>query len=283
MSGTVNLSEPELVDGEPVDGIPLVPAPLNGSLSDCTPAADISTRAVSIHGRWARWARRIWPARCLLCGEAGHLGRDLCAACAARLPWNRTACVRCAVPLPALPTGPVAAQTCGHCLRRPPPQAWCRAAFVYGFPLDRLLPRVKFHNDLAAARLLAGLMAQACAGDDRPDAVVPLPLHPARLRQRGYDQALELARPLARELGLPLRAEALIRQRDTAPQSRLDAAQRRRNLRDAFAVRGDAALPAHVALVDDVMTTGATLHAAVKVLRRAGVGRVDAWVCARVP
>lgn len=232
-------------------------------------------------GRWAWLVRRIWPCRCLLCGEAGHLGRDLCAACTGQLPWNSSACARCAVPLP--PLADASTRTCGACLRRPPPQAACRAAFVYGFPLDRLLPRAKFHGDLAAARLLAGLMAQACGDAGRPDAIVPLPLHPARLRQRGFDQALELARPLARALALPLRPDLLLRRRDTAPQSRLDAAQRRRNLRDAFGVPSGAVLPAHVALVDDVMTTGATLHSATKALRRAGVARVDGWVCARVP
>jgi len=117
----------------------------------------------------------------------------------------------------------------------------------------------------------------------RPDAIVPVPLHPSRLRRRGYDQALELAKPIARELGIPLLANALQRVRATAPQSELDAGARQRNLRRAFAVKDGAELPAHVALIDDVMTTGATLNAAAKVLRRAGVARVDAWVCARVP
>ncbi|MGH8082565.1 MAG: ComF family protein [Lysobacter sp.] len=112
--------------------------------------------------------------------------------------------------------------------------------------------------------------------------IVPIPLHRTRLRERGYDQALELARPLSRELGLPLLTDALIRERNTPPQSRLDAAHRRRNLRDAFVWRSAWTAPAHVVLIDDVMTTGATLHAAARTLRRAGVKRVDAWVCARV-
>ncbi|MBT2748394.1 ComF family protein [Lysobacter sp. ISL-42] len=112
--------------------------------------------------------------------------------------------------------------------------------------------------------------------------LIPIPLHRARLRERGYDQALELAPPLARELRLPLLDDALLRLRNTPAQSRLDAAHRRRNLRDAFAWRGAASVPAHVVLIDDVMTTGATLHAAARTLRRVGVQRVDAWVCARV-
>ena len=221
--------------------------------------------------------RLLFRSRCLLCGESGDAGRDLCRACAATLPWNRSACARCALPLA------IAADACGHCLRHPPPIASTRAAFVYGFPVDRLLPRLKFHDGLGAGRLLSGLMAEALADADRPDALMPVPLHRARLRQRGYDQALELAKPLARELRLPLRDGLLHRRKATAPQSRLDARARRRNLRSAFEVRPSPTLPAHVALFDDVMTTGATLHAAALALRRAGVQRVDAWICARVP
>ncbi|NUO77036.1 MAG: ComF family protein [Lysobacter sp.] len=113
--------------------------------------------------------------------------------------------------------------------------------------------------------------------------LIAVPLSRARLRQRGYDQARELARPLARALGLPLLDDALRRLRDTAPQSSLDGLARRRNLRGAFAAAFPAAPPARVLLIDDVMTTGATLHAAATALRRAGVPRVEAWVCARVP
>lgn len=232
-----------------------------------------------------RLGAALWPARCLLCGDPGHDGRDLCAACLRVLPWNHAACLRCALPLPAAAPAPDRGgdRVCGACLRQPPPVEATYAAFVYGFPVDRLLPRLKFHNGLAAGRLLAQLAADRLADAPRPDAVIPVPLHPSRLRARGYDQALELARPLARRLGVPLRDDALRRLRATAPQSRLDAKARRGNLRHAFGVRAGAALPAHVALFDDVMTTGATLHAAARALRSAGVSRVDAWVCARVP
>jgi ComF family protein len=238
----------------------------------------------AVDGAWMRIGQALWPPRCLLCREPGADGRDLCAACAARLPWNRAACPRCALPLAAGETLPgMQAPTCGECLRRAPPLDRVRAAFIYGFPVDRLLPRLKFHGDLAAGRLLAAAMAAACADMPHPDALLPLPLARARLRRRGYDQALELAKPLARALDIPLLDGALVRRRDTAPQSTLDAAARRRNLRGAFAVPTSANMPTHVALVDDVMTTGATLHAAARALRRAGVARIDAWVCARAP
>ncbi|MCD9028754.1 ComF family protein [Luteimonas sp. BDR2-5] len=225
---------------------------------------------------WRRWLRMLAPPRCLICRECAANGIDLCPACARTLPWSGNACRRCALPLAG------ADPVCGACLRRPPPLAEVRAAFVYGFPLDRLLPRFKFHRDLAAGALLADCLARTVAPLPRPDALVPVPLHRARLRQRGYDQALELARPLACRLAMPLRDDLLRRVRDTAPQSRLDAKARRRNVRRAFEAAATAPLPTHVALLDDVMTTGATLHAAAIALHRAGVARVDAWVCARV-
>lgn len=228
-----------------------------------------------IHRRLGSLLGGLWPRHCLVCGEACPV-EGLCPTCRLSLPWNLSACRRCALPLPA----PVAA--CGHCLRRTPPLTVAHAAFRYEAPLDRLLPRLKFHDDLAAGRLLGGLMAEALADVERPAALIPLPLHRKRLRSRGFDQTLELATPLARAMRLPLMDGILIRMRETAPQSRLDAPARRRNLRRAFAVRPGVALPAHVALVDDVMTTGATLHAAAEALLRAGVTRVDAWVCARV-
>ncbi len=231
-----------------------------------------------LRGLAGRFGRYGLPSRCLVCGEAGQARHDLCPACEAALPWNRIACPRCGLPLAA------PAPACGACLRRPPVFDAVRAAFVYAAPLDRLLPRFKFHRDLAAGALLAGLMATALRAAPPapwPDALVPVPLHRGRLRARGYDQALELARPLARGCGVPLQAGVLRRRRATAAQSELDAAARRRNLRAAFAVHGT--VPAHVALVDDVMTTGATLEAAARALRKAGAERVEAWVCARVP
>lgn len=215
------------------------------------------------------------PWRCLVCSDPGEAGLDLCPACRRDLPWNRSACARCGLPLPR------PAPRCGRCLVGRPAQASTHAVFCYAPPLDRLLPRLKFHGDLAAGRLIAGLLAQSLAGAPQPGALVPIPLHRQRLRQRGYDQALELARPLARTLGLPLLADALQRVRATAPQSELGARARRGNVRGAFRLSTGISLPAHVALFDDVMTTGATLAEAARLLRRAGVARVDLWVAAR--
>ena len=274
-------------------------------------------QAAPVDGWLARIGRGLWAPRCLVCAEGAAGPLDLCTRCAAALPWMPPACLCCAMPLPApasasalsrpvgaataatgatrgcpaIPVAAVAAPTggwvaagrlCSACQRHPPALAQAHAAFLYGFPLDRLLPRLKFHRDFAAGRVLAQCMAERFAGLPRPQALLPVPLHRGRLRLRGFDQALELARPLARALDLPLHAGLLHRCRATHAQSRLDADARARNLRGAFRVDAGTALPAHVALVDDVMTTGATLHAAAKALRAAGVARIDAWVCARV-
>lgn len=249
----------------------------------CPPPVDGLRRRLAF---WLRndASRLLWPGRCLLCSTPSQDAIDLCLPCQQALPRLGPACPRCALPLPGLAGGPAGSvPPCGACLSRPPPLGHTHASCLYASPLDRLLPRFKFHRDLAAGRLLAQLMAEDGAHLPRPDALVPVPLHPGRLRQRGYDQALELARPIGRALGLPVHGGLLQRLRATSPQSRLDSAARQRNLRGAFGVRTGGAVPAHVALIDDVMTTGATLHAAARALHRAGVARVDAWVCARTP
>lgn len=230
---------------------------------------------VSLRNALLRLGHQFLPLRCLVCSNPGNDGLDLCAACHAELPWNDHACPLCALPLP--PGEPAAA--CGACLREPPRQVGAAATFVYAPPIDRLVLRFKFHQDLAVGRLLSQLMLQAVP----PFAAVPLlpmPLHGRRLRERGYDQARELARPLARELGLPLWS-GLCRSRATVAQSTLDADARRQNLRGAFAVQ--ATPPPRLTLVDDVMTTGATLDAAVRALRRSGLAEATLWVCARAP
>ncbi|MCF7750250.1 ComF family protein [Bacillus subtilis subsp. subtilis] len=215
------------------------------------------------------------PLRCLVCDEPGRDGLDLCVACHAALPWNDHACPLCALPLPA----DAPALRCGTCLQDPPRQSAAAAVFRYATPVDQLLRRFKFHQDLAAGRLLSQLMLQRVPGFVTGP-LAPVPLHRQRLRSRGYDQALELTRPLARALRQPVWC-GLHRERLTAAQSVLDAEARRRNLRDAFAIT--APPPARLTVVDDVMTTGATLDAAVQALQRAGLPDAAVWVCARVP
>jgi ComF family protein len=230
-----------------------------------------------VDGWWQRLGFALLQPRCLLCGEAGERRRDLCAGCRGDFTANATACACCGLPLP------VAALACGRCLKRRPAFEATWAPLRYAPPLAGLLTRFKFGGDLAAGRVVAEVALDhwQAAPPPRPDALLPVPLHVDRLRERGYNQALELARPLARASGIALLIDALQRPRETPAQSGLSALQRRRNLRGAFAVRADAVLPQHVALVDDVMTTGATAHECALALQRAGVLRVDVWAMAR--
>jgi ComF family protein len=243
-------------------------------------AAQLINRLPRMHAlvrRWVGLQRVLLPWRCLLCGAAGADGADLCCDCAAELPRNRSSCARCALPL-ATP-----AALCGECQRHPPPWDAAWAPFRYGWPLDRLESRYKFGADLAAGRVLSTLWRREPRSIELPQLLLPVPLHRLRLRQRGYNQTLELARPLARALGVPLRHDLLERVRRTDAQTELDAVSRRRNVRGAFALRAGVALPTHVAILDDVMTTGATLAECARVLKRAGVPRVDVWALARAP
>ena len=219
------------------------------------------------------------PAHCLLCGQSGAGQRDLCAACAADVSRNRVCCPRCALPLE------VPAPLCGECLRAQPPFASAFVPFVYAPPLDALLTRLKFARNLAAGRVLSELWIDALRASPPPipQALIPVPLHDDRLCERGYNQSLELARPLARAFGVALRDDVLVRSRATSAQSNLDAEARQRNLRGAFSILPNAALPVHVALFDDVMTTGTTLRECARTLVRAGVARVDVWAVARAP
>lgn len=226
---------------------------------------------------WQACRHFVLPLRCLLCGAPGADGLDLCADCNAELPRNRLCCARCALPLAT------AAPLCGECVRKAPPWDAAWVPFRYGWPLDRLESRYKFGADLAAGRVLSTLWQREPCPIALPQLLLTVPLHPGRLRQRGYNQSLELARPLARQFGVPLRHDLLQRVRATTAQTELDAVSRRRNVRGAFALREGVAPPAHIAVLDDVMTTGATVAECVRVLRRAGVARVDVWALARAP
>jgi ComF family protein len=191
-------------------------------------------------------------------------------------------CRLCALALPA------SAEVCGRCLRDPPPWSRAIAACDYGYPWDGLLAALKFHAALDLAPSLAALLTSRLAQEPGSalDALLPVPLSDARLRERGYNQAALLADALAPARGLPVRGRWLLRIMDTPRQTALPRERRLANLRGAFAVE-PTALPRlrglRVALLDDVMTTGATLTAATMALRDAGVAEVQVWVVARTP
>jgi ComF family protein len=230
------------------------------------------------------WLAARWPRPCLLCG--GWDCQGLCAACRRRFVNAEPAhCPRCALPS-------IGARVCGACLRDPPPFSHCVALAGYGFPWDRLIARFKFQDQPELAGLLAALLSQAVdqAGSHadlpRVDAVLPVPLGPARLAERGYNQAWELARRVAARQGLPAEAGLLQRLHDSPHQVGLGRAQRARNLGDALWVAPDAAARIHgrsLALVDDVLTTGVTAMASTRALLAAGAASVQVWVLARTP
>ncbi|MGA7439127.1 MAG: ComF family protein [Luteibacter sp.] len=224
----------------------------------------------------ARLGRFFMPLHCLLCGAPGNDGIELCAGCAASLPLNAFHCRGCALPLART------VELCSECMEGPRPWTAVWVPFRYAWPLDLLETRFKFGGNLVAGQVLAQRWIASGAPPAVPDAIVPVPLHVSRLRERGFNQALELARPLARHLGVPMRPRLLERLRITDAQSGLDADERVRNVGGAFVARGASTLK-HVAVLDDVMTTGATLSACTLALLEAGVERVDIWALARTP
>jgi ComF family protein len=230
--------------------------------------------------------RLIYPPTCILCGAVGDGGLDICAGCRADLPALGVACARCALPLPhAVCDGmPSDGPLCGGCRSRPPPFTRTLAAYRYEQPLPILVGDLKFRRRLDTLRLLGLLLGEAlqASATERPDAIVPVPLHARRLRQRGYDQALELARTVGRHLDLPVLRGHVERVRSTPPQSGLDAKLRKTNLRNAFHVRRDLS-GARIAILDDVVTTGSTVAEVARVLLGAGAHRVDVWCLARTP
>ena len=221
-------------------------------------------------------SQRLFGGSCYLCrGRADAL---LCPPCDADLPRlacgpDAELCPRCAL---ASPGGAL----CGRCLANPPAYDATQAALGYEFPADVLIQALKFRGELALAPLLAGLLLRRVAHEG-VDRIVPVPLSPARLRERGYNQSLEIARGVAAATGLKLAPDLCERSRDTPAQMDLPLKARAQNVRGAFHCPGLAG--GTVAVVDDVMTTGATLDEIAATLKKAGAARVVNWVVARTP
>ncbi|MEY8875636.1 MAG: ComF family protein [Leptothrix sp. (in: b-proteobacteria)] len=234
---------------------------------------------------FSRW---LPGSRCQVCAS---WQRDaICALCLVRHAPATRRCDRCARPWPGASTDATAQAVwhCGACVLTPPPWQAARAAVDYGYPWDLLLARFKFRDQPDLADPLAALLLASLQQAERPpvDCVLPAPLATERLRERGYNQAWELARRVARPLGLPAQADWLLRPVGGAHQAALGRAARWRQVRDVFALSpaGRAGVAGrHVALVDDVMTTGATLQALTELLGREGAASVQVWVVARTP
>ena len=229
--------------------------------------------------RWhGRLLNALLSATCRLCGGAAAGSGVLCRDCLAELPRLGPGCLHCARPVPGMDT----ARPCGHCQRRPPGFDRTTALYRYRPPLDFLLKRLKYSGDLGLPPLFAGQLARHLLArhDNLPQLLVPVPLHPARQRERGYNQAIEIARPLGKALGIPVNHGLCRRTRRTDAQALLGPTARRLNMRNAFAVDSHP-VASHLAIIDDVMTTGCTAGELARVLKRAGADVVEVWVIAR--
>jgi ComF family protein len=221
------------------------------------------------------------PGLCVVCRDWSR--RSLCELCLQRFAPQRPRCAGCAR------TMPLAVPRCGECTRQASAFERCISGADYAAPWDELIAGFKFHRKTELAPALCEVLwrgVDAAGGAARPALLLPVPLSRERLRERGYNQAWELARRLARRLGVPARADVLQRSRDTPHQIGMSRVEREHNLRDAFWIEpGQRARlqGTHVALIDDVLTTGATAHAAALTLTRGGAARVDVWVVARTP
>ena len=210
---------------------------------------------------------------CLLCGAIS--GEDFCAACSRDLP--QPPAIHCPVCLWPAPTGEI----CGSCLKNPPAFTRTLAALRYAFPADALIHALKYQTNLAIAPVLANLfIARLKTMKTMPDVIVPMPLHPIRLRERGFNQAMEISRTIAKQTGIALLLDSCNRIKHTPPQTGLPWKERQKNIRRAFSCKIDLS-GKHVAIVDDVMTTGATLNELAKVLRLHGASEISNWVIAR--
>ncbi len=216
------------------------------------------------------------PGICLLCSAPTHRPRDLCQACELDLPWLTSVCQRCSLPLPE-----GAPSLCGKCLRNPPPYRRCYCTFTYQYPIDRLILEFKENRKLLIGKLLATLMIDSLPLDHAvPDLIIPVPLHKAALRQRGFNQSMEIAEVLSDQWRVPIDNRGCRRILRTQAQKSLPLKQRQQNVRGAFSAdRSYRGL--RVAIVDDVITTGSTVNELARLITERGAAAIHVFCIAR--
>jgi len=229
--------------------------------------------------KWLKYIQqKCLPHFCAICLQQTHENRAICYDCFNTLKYNNYSCKRCAIPLPASNAGMI----CGDCLKKPPHFDQAIALFSYQTPVRQLIHGLKFNRKLALANLLGQLMANYLNNrtGQQPDCIIPVPLSDKRLRQRGFNQSIELARPVSRLLDIPVDRQLVYRVRDTDTQTRLDLKARKINVKNGFEVRKNEKYQ-YVVILDDVMTTGATCNELARCLKNSGIKRVDIWCVAR--
>ncbi len=229
---------------------------------------------------------RLFPYRCVLCQQPSEVERDLCLSCERLQSRTPTAhCSICAIPLPSpdLANGkasPAKARICGECLKKRPCYDRAVIPYIYVDGIRHMISRLKFNSKLIHADLLATLFMDAVGMPEAPEALIPMPLHNKRLRERGYNQSLLLARAIGRRWNLPIETGLCKRVKHTPAQAGLSRKQRRKNIKGVFTV--STRVPyRHIAIIDDVLTTGSSTNELAKMFKQAGVERVDVWCIAR--
>ncbi|MEQ1667610.1 MAG: ComF family protein [Sulfuriferula sp.] len=218
------------------------------------------------------FAQDLFPQSCYLCGAlAGR--QPVCVDCRTDLiRHNQPACPICAYPT-------VQGEICGQCLRHPPAYQRTVAGYRYAFPTDKLIHGLKYHHQFALVDTLTAPLLDKIT--TRPDALIAMPLHPQRLSERGYNQSQLLATVISRQLAVPRLSQATTRTRNTAPQAGLPLHERHANIKNAFTADAQQVAGKHIAIVDDVMTSGSTLNSLARSLHQAGASEVSCWVVAR--
>ena len=220
----------------------------------------------------------LFPGQCILCLATTPHDQLLCQHCAEELPRNDYGCRRCGKPMP------VSVEECGDCQKSRPAFDYVHTLYRYQPPVDQLVQQLKYNSKLHLARLFGEKLREASPGWIRetgtPDLIVPVPLHRSRIRKRGFNQSIEIARTTAKFIGVRLEVDAVTRIRKTDPQTDLPLERRKQNIRGAFAV--DTSLKdLSVVVVDDVVTSGHTVNELARVLKRAGASKVGVWGIAR--
>lgn len=229
----------------------------------------------------SRIADFLYPNVCLRCEQVGENGLNLCAQCYAELVWNSSSCDRCALPLPGGKSS-----VCGACSNKELYFDYAFAPFIYKDFIQEVIPQFKFNQKFNYGSLLASLFCQSIEKTnlDLPDILLPVPLHKKRIKSRGFNQSLELARMIGKKLNIEVHRNSVKRIRDTHAQMKLPAKKRENNMKNAFVldIKKQNLKNKHVAIVDDVMTTGNTVNEVAKCVRSASAARVDVWCMARV-
>lgn len=223
---------------------------------------------------------------CVLCDAAVTEKSSLCKDCHSDLPWMDHSCRQCGIGL----IKDIASDLCGACQTNPTSVDYTLSALHYLSPVDYLISELKFNHQLTSASILADLLLQYLhqasfdqAENGKPELIIPVPLHSKRLKTRGFNQAVEMARLVTKALSIPMCNNSIIRTKNTPPQTQLTATQRSKNIRNSFMIQDTKELlnVSHVVILDDVVTTGATCNELAKLLKKAGIKTVGVWSIAR--